>query len=188
MKEIWKDIKGYEELYQISNLGRVKSLERKHITKNRWGEFERTVKEKIRSVSNNLMYARIDLYKDKKCNVYQIHRMVYETFVGMIPEGYIIHHINKNKLDNNINNLEAMDFTTHNNIHSHSAWNKGREWDVKTIKKAQSSRLKHYMPMFIETIRLYNLGLSVIGIAKELNICSRQVYTRLKRCKELGIE
>lgn len=54
-------------------------------------------------------------FDGKKCF---IHRAVYETFFGKIPEGYIIHHINKNKIDNNALNLKIMEKRNHIKMHN----------------------------------------------------------------------
>lgn len=93
MEEIWKDIKGYEGLYQVSNLGRVKSL-----------NYNKTGKEKIlRPVSTPDGYLKVNLYSSKCCTK-RIHRLVAETFIE-IPE-LEVNHLNGNKEDNSIENLE----------------------------------------------------------------------------------
>ena len=94
MEEIWKDINGYEGLYQISNLGRVKSF---------YSGYVKILKLKI---TNG--YYRIGLRKNGKRKFYQIHRLVYETFIGEIPQGIQVNHINEVKTDNRLENLNLM--------------------------------------------------------------------------------
>lgn len=97
MEEIWKDIKGYEGLYQASNLGRIKSIPRKGTSKN----------EKILKLQNKQDgYARILLYKNNVCKNKLVHRLIAETFIPN-PNNYKeINHKDENKKNNNINNLE----------------------------------------------------------------------------------
>ena len=98
MKEIWKDIKGYEGLYQISNLGRVKSLNYIH-----------TGREKILKPSVDKQgYLNICLCKNGVKKWYLVHRLVYEAFVGDIPKGMQVNHINEIKTDNRAVNLNLM--------------------------------------------------------------------------------
>lgn len=93
MEEIWKDIKGYEGLYQVSNLGRVKSL-----------NYMKTGKEKIlKPVSTPDGYLKVNLYSGKCCTK-RIHRLVAEAFIE-IPK-LEVNHLNGNKEDNTIENLE----------------------------------------------------------------------------------
>jgi hypothetical protein len=110
MEEKWKDIKGYEGLYQISNLGRVKRLKRKfqtynHLTK-RYNT--RIIDEKILKGTINKGYNRICLTKDGIEKNHFVHRLVIENFVREVKDNENIDHIDCNKLNNNINNLEIV--------------------------------------------------------------------------------
>lgn len=100
MEEIWKDIKNYEGIYQISNLGRVKRLSskdsRNHLRK------EKILKPAL----NSCGYYHIGLSKDGIYKKKTIHRMLMETFIpnpNNLPE---INHINEIKTDNSLSNLE----------------------------------------------------------------------------------
>lgn len=90
MEEVWKDIKGYEKLYQVSNLGRVKSLKTNKILKS----------------NPTFSYKFVGLYKNKRCKLITIHRLVATTFIEN-PNNYnIINHIDGNVNNNNVSNLE----------------------------------------------------------------------------------
>ena len=106
MEEIWKPIKGYESLYEVSNLGRVKSL--------KWG------KERIlRTDKSNNGYLRVVLCKDGKKKKYLVHRLVCESFLpnsNNLPE---VNHKDENKTNNKVDNLEWCD-RTYNNRYSQS--------------------------------------------------------------------
>lgn len=105
--EQWKDIKDYEGLYQVSNYGRVKSLERAIERVTRWGNVDvLRISEKIKKITkNNKGYSTVNLCKNCKSKHYLVHRLVAQAFLSN-PEQYNeIDHINENKDDNKINNL-----------------------------------------------------------------------------------
>ena len=101
-EEIWRDIPNYEGLYQASNLGRIKSLER-------IDTLGRRVNERILkpSITCNGYYI-VGLCKNSIGKWYSAHRLVWEAFNGPIPEGYEINHINEKKFDNRLENLNLM--------------------------------------------------------------------------------
>ena len=108
MTEIWKDIQGYEGLYQISNLGRVKSLSREVKT----GVFGRAVSTRI--IKEHILKGRFDkdgyytiyLSHKGKAIQYKIHRLVAIAFLEPIEGKELVNHINGIKNDNRLNNLE----------------------------------------------------------------------------------
>ncbi len=102
-QEIWKDIVGYEGIYQISNKGRVKSLKRK--CKSIHGY--RTVPEKIyASCLDAYGYPIVTLHKEGKRKTRTVHRLVAEAFIDN-PEGMTqINHIDEIKTNNFVENLE----------------------------------------------------------------------------------
>jgi len=90
MNEVWKDIPGYNGEYQISNLGRVKSL-------------KRNAKKLLKLVPNNYGYIRVCLNDKKKLSV---HRLVGECFVDNPNNKPYINHKNGIKHDNRYINIE----------------------------------------------------------------------------------
>ena len=113
MKEMWKDIKDYEGLYQVSNLGRVKSLER--LAKSNNNNY-RIVKEKLLKQSEDKDgYKRVSLNKNNKSKLCTIHRLVAEAFIPN-PNNYpCINHKDENKQNNNLENLEWCTVKYNNN-------------------------------------------------------------------------
>jgi hypothetical protein len=100
---LWKDIKGYEGLYQISNFGEIKSLKRKVNFRN----FKRTINEKILKPykdSNN--YLKINLSKNKKSKMFLVHRLVAKAFINNVNNKNQVNHKDNNHSNNNVNNLE----------------------------------------------------------------------------------
>lgn len=105
MIEIWKDIKGYEGLYQVSNLGNVKSLER-YVTAPQNGG-KRLLKEKSlkQSISKTGYYV-VALSKNHVAMTKKVHRLIAEAFIPNLLDKPHINHIDGNKLNNDIINLE----------------------------------------------------------------------------------
>lgn len=106
-EEIWKDIKGYEGLYQVSSFGRIKSLERYITFINRWGGTNKVkLQEKIlKHHFNNRGYCTLTLYKNGKSYHKLVHRLVGETFIPNINNLPEINHKDENKLNNSVSNL-----------------------------------------------------------------------------------
>ncbi len=103
MVEVWKDIKGYEGLYQVSNLGRVKSLER--FKDNNGGKVK--VSERIMRISvDTVGYNIICLTKNSKRKTHKIHRLVAEAFIPNLENKREVNHKDGNKQNNNVKNLE----------------------------------------------------------------------------------
>lgn len=112
MKEIWKDIKEYEGLYQISNLGNLKSLKR--MMKNR------KCKEIIKKPSVLPKgYLQICLCKNGKLKYISIHRLVAQTFIPN-PNNYpCVNHKDCNPKNNAVSNLEWVTYKMNNNYKNH---------------------------------------------------------------------
>lgn len=103
MVEQWKDIKGYEGLYQISSLGRVKRLGRYRNTKHGGVAW---LKEKIMKPKITIHgYYEISLMKNGKHKSHTVHRLVAGAFIPNPENKPCIDHINTNRLDNKIENL-----------------------------------------------------------------------------------
>jgi hypothetical protein len=104
MKEVWKDIKDFDNKYQISNIGRVKSLPMTVV--NKYGVIQHR-KEKIRKLyKGNHGYYVVSLKDNMKQVVKTVHRMVAEAFLEKIEGSDYVNHKSGIKTENNIENLE----------------------------------------------------------------------------------
>lgn len=97
LKEEWKDVAGFEGLYQISNFGNLKSF----LSKN---------DGYVLSEKNSKGWYLTTALKDSEGNFHtkRIHRLVAENFIGEIPKGYHVHHKDGNKQNNRVDNLEII--------------------------------------------------------------------------------
>lgn len=97
MTEEWKDIAGYEGQYQVSSLGRIKSLIRIHIPR-----------ERIMAKHQWHGYEVIWLRRPNEHRKYKVHRLVAIAFLQKIEGKDVVNHKNKNRVDNSVDNLEWM--------------------------------------------------------------------------------
>ena len=104
MKEEWKDIPGYEKLYQVSNKGRVKSLIRWNGSQNRI----------LQPATKKDRHLHVCLYKNKKGKMYLIHTLVLQTFVGLRPYKRECRHLDGNPKNNKLSSFTNWDFYTSN--------------------------------------------------------------------------
>jgi len=117
-KEVWKDIKGYIGIYQISNHGRVKSLSRTVVYSN--GN-TRVQKERIMSIKPTAShkYPNVNLYSNKKPTLTLVHRLVAEYFVDN-PNPSIYKYVNHKDGDRANNYYENLEWCTHKQNIQHS--------------------------------------------------------------------
>lgn len=104
LNEVWKDIEGYEGLYQVSNLGRIKSLDRLVSYSNGGIRFYKSqiLKPKLEKDG----YLRIGLRKEKKKVFFLIHRLVANAFIPNLDNLPQVNHKDENKQNNTVDNLE----------------------------------------------------------------------------------
>lgn len=124
MQEQWKPIKGYEGLYEVSNLGRIKSLGYSYIGSNQYGaKTHRIIKPCIKKTRiNNNGYERVSLTKERKAKEYFVHRLVAIAFIDKTDDKNVVNHKDFNRTNNKAENLEWVT-SSENTLYSYK---KGR--------------------------------------------------------------
>ena len=163
MTEIWKDIKGYEGLYQVSNLGRCRSLDKDIPCSSLFSDKKSLVRKgKILSdkrLSHVGGYIKHRLTKDKKTKQYYLHKLVAEAFIPNPENKKYVDHIDTNRLNNQVNNLRWVTIIENNN-------------NPKT--------LKNYKKRHFTQKRYIYKGESAIAIALRNGIKTTTFYRRVK--------
>lgn len=167
MNEVWKDIPEYEGLYQVSNLGRVKSLKRKIFLKPRLTQRG---------------YVTVVLYRNSVPNSFQIHRLIAFVFIPNPDNKPQVNHKNGVKTDNRVENLEWV--TNYENcIHAHKNGfvakpnpRRGEDtYNHKLTEKDIDYIRKHY-------IRKHKIFGST-GLAEQFNVSSSLILSIVKKLK-----
>lgn len=106
--KVWKDIPGYEGVYQASNYGEIRTVEGKTTFSRLHGK--RTWKSRVLKGrgDNPITGKRVMLYKDGKPKGFLVARLVAGTFLGVPPEGFTVNHKDGNRLNNRLDNLEWL--------------------------------------------------------------------------------
>lgn len=164
--EIWKDIKGYEGLYQVSNLGNVKSLV--GWNGKRYIEREKILKKTVHQGRGNYYREVVNLAINKKRKMCKVHRLVAEAFLpnpNNLPQ---VNHIDGNPFNNKAENLE---------------WCTARE---NVIHAVETGLKKCYRPTKEELMELYiNQRIALTEIARQKN---SNVETIKKYLNKYGIK
>lgn len=108
IEEVWKDVLGYEGLYQVSNRGRVKSLDR--LVKNTKISYRVLKGQIIQPAVSTSGYFQVGMHKEGKSCHKQVHQLVAIAFLDHTPKKYslVVDHIDTDKLNNKIENLQII--------------------------------------------------------------------------------
>lgn len=173
--EIWVDIKEYEELYQVSNYGNIKRKKRNipHINNS-----IRVFNEKLLKLCiEKKGYSIIRLSKDNKIKSFKVHRLVALHFSENVDNLEFVNHVDGNKLNNFINNLEWV--SNRENInHYLKSINKTSKYPGVSLKKdinkwhsrIRIGKIRYNLGTFINEIDAYN---AYIYAQKQYNIIDK---------------
>jgi hypothetical protein len=156
MNEIWKDIPNYEGLYQVSNLGRIKSLKKK----------ERSREKILKNSIDFAGYKLAHLYKFNKLKTIRVHRLVLLAFKG--NSNLQCNHINGVKSDNRLENLE---YCTQSENTKHAF--KTGLFSVKKGENNHKAKLKDNDVLFIRNN--YKIKYNQYELASMFNVCQQHI-------------
>ena len=171
MKEIWKDIKEYEGLYQVSNLGRIKRI---RFINNKANKNKEKI---INQTDNGNGYKIVGLCKNGKRKNYYVHRLVADAFIINQNNYKEINHIDNDRSNNKVKNLEWCN----RNYNIKYSYNKGKHIAPKPMlgrkgkNHPMSKKVKQYdlLGNFIKEYESASLA------SEETNIC----YMSIKKCR-----
>ena len=170
MKEIWKDILGYEGRYQVSNLGRVRSLDRYS-----WNGYKYWLQKGkiLKPFQQKSGYLNVDLSNGhSKSHKYRVHRLVAQTFIPNPNNLPCVNHKDENPQNNKVLNLEWCDYRYNNNYGNHNlkmsltmqkkkykiiAIRNGRKASKKVKQLDLNGKLLHIYPSQSEAARKNNV-------------------------------
>ena len=159
MTEIWLPIEGYENLYEVSNLGRVRSLEHTVIKKN--GVKLKVPGKILKPRSNNRGYLMIRLYKNGIYRDFLLHRIVSTAFIPNPDKKFQVNHLDEDTLNNSAENLEWC--TQKENVNYGTGIKRSSE---KRSKQVLCVELNQIFPSLTDAAR--QLRLSVGNISNVL--------------------
>ena len=156
MTEIWLPIEGYENLYEVSNLGRVRRLESVVTGKN---GVTRKVSGKIlkpRTQQNG--YLTVELYKNGIRRHFLLHRLVATAFLPRSDKKFQVNHLDENKLNNTVENLEWCTAKENNNYGT-----RNKRSSEKRSKPVLCVELNQIFPSLTEAAKQLRLNVGNLG-------------------------
>jgi len=179
--EVWKEIKGYEGFYEVSNFGRIRSISRYIKQKN---NSTKNIEGKIlKPILNNKGkgYLMVALSKNGREKRYYIHRLVAEAFISNKYNKKEVNHIDENPQNNKINNLE---WVTHLENSNHGT--RGKRISKNLKEWCKNNRVKKVMQISLNGIFIKEWE-SAKEVEKELGINSKGIsLCATKRRKTAG--
>lgn len=185
--EIWKDIPGYEGIYQVSTKGRVRSF---------WKKEPHILKQTLTTTG----YKKVELYKDKKRKTYKVHRLVALAFILNSENKPNINHKDGNPLNNTVENLEWC--TQKENVEHaiKTGLKKVYKFEIKELKELYKiyglkKIAKMYNTSFVpikKTLKNNNIPIKKGGAQIKYNLTKEFILNELKSktqkqlAKEIG--
>lgn len=179
IQELWLPISGYIGIYEISDMGRIRTLERDIYYKKGKNQYKRVQKPKIMKLQENRGgYLWINLNRAGKHKVARIHRLVAKAFIPLVNGKYIVNHKNGIKTDNRVVNLEWTT-SAENNLHA---------YEVGIKKSHRAGYSDYYIFMVLRLLERYTCS----EVAKSLKmqpssvhqVANKKSYKRVHRMLE----
>lgn len=177
MQEIWKDVEGYEGLYQVSNLGNIKSLNR-YVNSVVGKNGKKIINGKIIKTTNRNGYKIVGLSKFNKRKSLAVHRLVCEAFIRKIKSEEVVNHIDYDKTNNNLKNLEIV--TQLQNV-THSIKN------MKTMHYKNPCKTNTNEPYITYDKIKQNYRITINKKEKRIKNFEEAINYRNKKLSEIGV-
>ena len=172
MEEIWRDIAGYEGSYQVSNMGRVRSLDRKDGRGNQ-------IKGRMLILHKNRNgYLQAAIFSKGKTKLSYVHRLVAQAFIPNAKQLKCVNHKDENKTNNIVDNLEWCDHKYNNNYGKLT--HEFRSNNVSGEKHPQSKLTKEQVLSIRE---LHKKGHSITNLSKQYGVCRQHIWEIIKQTK-----
>lgn len=167
--QLWSDIPGHEGLYQINEMGEVRSLER-------WVR----IGGHHRKVGGHNLAQPLDLHGrpivglllNGSQKTWRVHVLVAMVFLGPKPKGYHIHHTNGDMTDNRVANLVYINGVEHQRLHK-----KGKPGSVRGIQHGQA---KLNPEIVLNARQRHKDGESIASLARESHVCDEVMSRAIK--------
>lgn len=183
LSELWKPIKGYEDKYEISNYGRVRSLPIKSKNKDTY----RTVKGKILKPNQCRGYYTIGLLKNGKFKTLRIHRLVAQTFIENKNNYPAVNHIDGNKKNNRVDNLEWCTYSHNIKEAFRLGLKKPSEKQKEVVRQyCKKNKTKSVIQLDMND-NFIKEWTSAVEVERELGINRKNISSCVhKKCKSAG--
>ena len=169
MIECWKPIENYNNLYEISSFGNIRSLDRKITMKNKWGGCTTFIRKGkvLKNKKKSTGYNFVCLSKNNIKRYYHVHRLVAQAFIpnpNTLPQ---VNHKDGNKDNNNVNNLEWC--TSHQNLLHASKM--GLSSPKSNIRNSKKAKLTEEKVKWLRThYKKYDKEFGISALSKKFNI------------------
>ena len=154
MVEIWRDIPEYLGLYQVSNIGRVKRLDRKIINNGKHTIKKGSIIHQSKSLKG---YMRVRLFINGKIKEELVHRVVAKTFIPNINNLPQINHKDENKDNNNVFNLEWCD-SKYNNNYGHRIEKSVKKQSIEVLQVNKNGTIENSFSSIQNAGRITNIS------------------------------
>ena len=155
--ELWKPVAGFEDRYQVSNLGNVRSIQTNH------GKYQEKLLKQNRTSTSDYAYVKLTV-KDKTTQ-HSVHRLVAKAFIPNPENKPTVNHIDGNKLNNNACNLEWNTYSE-NLKHAHSTGLKKASRNSLAVKQGSSS--KYIYVSYDKSRDRFNCAVKILGTRKSI--------------------
>ncbi len=168
MNEEWRPVKGYEGLYEVSNTGKVKSIERYVDVINNGTLCKRIIKERIlKEIINSNGYGVVNLFIDGKAKIRTIHGLVSQTFIGERQKGMCACHKDSNQRNNCLENIR-YDSQKNNcyDKYNNGTWQHGEKIGSHKLTEEQVEEIIELISetsiAYKEIAQMYNVNTSTV--------------------------